>query len=418
MSTARIFVLSVVTVLAFLGDARESHAPGIVLLQRQVEAVEGDAYLRNSTVSHEEMFDALGEMKAMDVQLQRKAREQSGHLASMVAEYDAKLKAEKENIAVIARTNYELRKKIEEQQSKNNGMRSKLNATKQQVEHVARDFQAFAASLSDTGSDLDVVLSEDVELKPPRELLSALQIEDEAHPDDQMKHLKSSLENIHSQVEADLTEKFNTTYNGLLAHEMKITQDQERLNISLAFERRQGLALQKQINRLEKLMGEMAEKRSIVQSSVATIGDVVTQSKLKSARRAEKLLAKAMEANVSTRNVSEVGKHSVSTHKVDEKTPGLFGRAVQASKAALASAGKKVASVFGRGKPKESSTQEMSSGGNSSASSSTSHAKVHGNTTHSENKGHTTAVPKKVASSSKKVASSGKSLSSNVSAKK
>eukprot|EP00928_Gymnodinium_smaydae_P002871 TRINITY_DN1104_c0_g1_i1.p1 TRINITY_DN1104_c0_g1~~TRINITY_DN1104_c0_g1_i1.p1 ORF type:complete len:464 (-),score=134.61 TRINITY_DN1104_c0_g1_i1:127-1452(-) len=382
MSMMQVLAFGIVAVLCFFVDADESSASGLVLLQRQVEAVAGDLDGVNSTTAHEEMYNTLGDMKAMDAQLQHKAHEQSEHLAALVADYDTTLNKERRNIAIITNHNEMFRKEIEKQQSLNDGLRTKLNSTKQKVARVARDLRAFAAKLSDSGSDLDVILQEDVEMTPPLEL-SALQIEaqDDAHPDDQMTHLKSSLEDIHSQVEAELTEKFNATYNGLILYSKKLTKDKYRLEMSLDFERRQGAALQKQIDRLEKMMRDMAESDSIVRSNVATIGDAVSLSKEKSSRRAELLLAKNL--NASSAQASPVQKHSPSTHKDEKQTPGLFGRAVRASKAALASAGKKMASVFGGAHVQDSSAKKAAVGANSSHAS---QAKMHVNTTHHASK--------------------------------
>eukprot|EP00928_Gymnodinium_smaydae_P014078 TRINITY_DN150_c0_g1_i1.p1 TRINITY_DN150_c0_g1~~TRINITY_DN150_c0_g1_i1.p1 ORF type:complete len:779 (+),score=200.07 TRINITY_DN150_c0_g1_i1:75-2411(+) len=388
MSVRRILLSGIVA--AFVPEVGATNN-GLVLLQRHAETVEAD--VENSTAGDDDMFDVLHEIKAMDFQLQRKARQQSRHLASTVAEYNAKLKTEEDVIASITQTNARIRQEMEAQQSQNADLRKTLNITKRRLEHVAHDFSTMATSLSETRKNLDVILQEDVELTPPHEI-SALQIEEVVHPDDAMKHLNSSLDNIHSELEVEISEKFNETYNRLSAHQKKLTRDQQKLNVSLAFERRQGAALHAHIERLEKLISDMAQKDNIIQNNVETIDDVVLQAKLESSKRVGVPVAmekKEKAVEVLPPKKSEATKPSSS---VDERTPGFFGRAVQASKAALASAGKKVASVFGGAQAQEEAV--VSNASHKSHKTNTSHetpvaqnaseAKPSVNTTHETSK--------------------------------
>eukprot|EP00928_Gymnodinium_smaydae_P023211 TRINITY_DN1923_c0_g3_i1.p1 TRINITY_DN1923_c0_g3~~TRINITY_DN1923_c0_g3_i1.p1 ORF type:complete len:392 (+),score=85.00 TRINITY_DN1923_c0_g3_i1:52-1227(+) len=378
MSAARILSAGVAAVWTASVQA-EVRTDGIVLLQRQVEAVAASLDVENDTDAHDEMFDALQEMNVLDRQLQRKAREQSDYLASTVAMYNATLHAEEAKIASIEKTNSELREHIVTQHAKNNGFRETLNATRQQVLNVVGDLRAIAANLTDLGIDVDAIVHENVELTPPHEL-SALQVEDDAHPNDQMNYLKFTLENIHSEIEHEMREKFNVTYSKLLAHERTLLRDQSKLNTSLNFERRQGSVLHSEIKRLKFLLDKMTPKRNMFQRNVAPLGNAVQQSKAMSAKRAELLFGRQMQANVTAHNVSQENKQSSSAKK-PKPTPGLFGRAVQASKAALASAGKKMASIFGGAKGRDTKTIKAKS-------SQGSHAIVHVNATHKTNTSH------------------------------
>eukprot|EP00928_Gymnodinium_smaydae_P014080 TRINITY_DN150_c0_g1_i3.p1 TRINITY_DN150_c0_g1~~TRINITY_DN150_c0_g1_i3.p1 ORF type:complete len:675 (+),score=175.58 TRINITY_DN150_c0_g1_i3:75-2099(+) len=324
------------------------------LLQRHAELVVGGIPAENRSAARSQMLDAMKEMHAMDLQLQRKAHEQSERLAATVAELNAKLKIEKQVIANTTKMNAELRHEMEAQQSQNDVFRKTLNLTKRQVEHVAHDLGTMAASLRDASSTLDVILQENVELTPPHEF-SALQIADDAQPDDEMEHLGSSLEDIHSEMESGIGKKFNETYSSLLAGKANLIREQKKLDITTAFEHRQGAALRAQINRLEKLTSLMAEKDNSMQVSVAKLGDVVLRAKVEASERAELLRAREtqMEDDALPPKSPKASEATKPSPSADKHSPGLFGWAVQASKAALASAGKKVASVFGGAHPQK-----------------------------------------------------------------
>eukprot|EP00928_Gymnodinium_smaydae_P041150 TRINITY_DN2785_c0_g1_i1.p1 TRINITY_DN2785_c0_g1~~TRINITY_DN2785_c0_g1_i1.p1 ORF type:complete len:897 (-),score=226.43 TRINITY_DN2785_c0_g1_i1:217-2907(-) len=165
MSVVLCSILLATTAAAAAVPARREDG-GLVLLQRAVEALDGDMTLivPPAAAKQAEIMDSMTKKaKDLDFQLEEKAKAHSAHIAEMVGDFDKRLKTEEGVISELLSSNGKLSAEIAIEQRRNAEFRKTLNATQAKVKQVAVDMKAVGANLSASGSQLDRRLSEDAE---------------------------------------------------------------------------------------------------------------------------------------------------------------------------------------------------------------------------------------------------------------
>eukprot|EP00928_Gymnodinium_smaydae_P019997 TRINITY_DN17719_c0_g1_i1.p1 TRINITY_DN17719_c0_g1~~TRINITY_DN17719_c0_g1_i1.p1 ORF type:complete len:534 (+),score=69.46 TRINITY_DN17719_c0_g1_i1:196-1602(+) len=226
-------------------------------------------------------------VEAQDKALERQAVQSPSHMESLVNRLDARLTAQHKKLTHLSEVNHEIQRKIELRQMRNAELQERLNSTRERIEKVTRDLRVLAANISRSGDYVDLVLDERLENVQHYSKLASSLMQVHDSPDESIKRIGSSLEDMHLHAEKHVVETFKETYIQLIETEKKLRMEHKKLNATLIDEDRLGVILDSELERLGKLLDRLSKKRSALQAIASKLLDLVQYSKADSLTRSE-----------------------------------------------------------------------------------------------------------------------------------